>query len=239
MPLELWHDYLHQLKAEAFRFKERQDDEVHIIVTYGPIGGKGSGGATELSVVLHPVQLDSCICRRSCYRAHALGDCPARWPRPNDVASRTESDTIMAQNPNTGPAALEKATKGKHDGLVEGKGNERTANGSERNLSDWRTEDGWRIRGGNSRLGELWDNGVKSKNSGPVRDAAVQQSSFDSGRRGSARAGTSLCLPGATETSDWAAALSTRARWKRPCYTIAMCSQCCAQCTVSENSRVA
>lgn len=56
MPLELRHEYLHPLNAEAFRFKERQDEEVHIIVTYGPIGCKGSDGATGLSVVLHPVQ---------------------------------------------------------------------------------------------------------------------------------------------------------------------------------------
>lgn len=125
---------LHPLTAEVFRFKERQGDEVHIIVTYGQMGCKGSGGATELSVVLHPVQLDPRICRRSCYRAHALGDCPARWPRPNDVASWTHSDPIVTQNPNMQLAELQKLRKENMMGPLKNEREQRTTKGSEDEL---------------------------------------------------------------------------------------------------------
>lgn len=58
------------------------------------MGCNSSGSALVLCVAHHPLPLDSCSYRRSCYSAHALSNCPARWLRPNDVASWTRGGTV-------------------------------------------------------------------------------------------------------------------------------------------------
>lgn len=88
---DTFHPLTASLDVEVLVLRRGGQSPAHLV---RHMGCNSSGSTLVLSVAHHPLPLDSCSYRPSCYSAHALGNCPARWLRPNDVTSWTRGGTV-------------------------------------------------------------------------------------------------------------------------------------------------